>query len=131
MVLKISYLTIGQMAELVDLPQSVLRYWESVFDQLNPAKSPGGNRRYTEKDIEIIQRIKKLLYDQRFTIKGANKILNDEYGNQEKSFDITPEVNNIITDDEKNSTKNHIDIDNISVKSEIISELKKIITILS
>ncbi|MBN2426103.1 MAG: MerR family transcriptional regulator [Calditrichaceae bacterium] len=131
MTLRISYLTIGQMAELVDLPQSVLRYWESVFDQLNPAKSPGGNRRYAEKDIEIVQRIKKLLYDQGFTIKGANKIINDEYGNKEELSGITSEVNKIIAGDEKQPTKNYKNTDKIFISGEIITELKKIITILS
>lgn len=73
------YFTIGQVAEHVDLPQSVLRYWETVFDVLEPQKSKGGNRRYRKKDIEIILKIKKLLYEQGFTIKGANKQLKSIY----------------------------------------------------
>ncbi len=73
------YFTIGQVSEHVNLPQSVLRYWETVFDALKPQKSKGGNRRYRKKDIEIIQKIKELLYEEGFTIKGANKQLNSIY----------------------------------------------------
>ena len=80
MAFKDIYYTIGQVADHVDLPQSVLRYWETVFDVLNPHKSKGGNRRYSEQDIEIILKIKELLYDQGFTIKGANKQLKALYG---------------------------------------------------
>ncbi len=68
--------SIGQVAEYLDLPQSVLRYWETVFDRLNPEKSPGGNRLYSEEDINIIGTIKNLLYGEGFTIKGANHKLN-------------------------------------------------------
>ena len=65
------YYTIGQVSSLLDLPQSVLRYWETVFDSLSPAKSPGGSRQYSEEDIELVRTIKSLLYEQGFTIKGA------------------------------------------------------------
>ncbi len=70
------FYSIGQVSRYVDLPQSVLRYWETVFDRLQPQKSPGGSRQYTSEDIEIILTIKNLLYDQGFTIKGANQKLN-------------------------------------------------------
>ena len=63
--------SIGQTSKIVELPQSVLRYWETVFDNLKPEKTPGGTRKYTEKDIEIILQIKDLLYNRRFTIEGA------------------------------------------------------------
>ena len=64
--------SIGQVAAHTELPQSVLRYWETVFTRLNPLKSPGGSRQYSDADIAIIQRIKELLYEKGFTIKGAN-----------------------------------------------------------
>ena len=70
------FYSIGQVSRYVNLPQSVLRYWETVFDRLQPQKSPGGSRLYTGEDIEIILTIKNLLYDQGFTIKGANQRLN-------------------------------------------------------
>jgi len=64
--------SIGQVASHVNLPQSVLRYWETVFPLLNPVKSAGGSRQYSDADVTIVIRIKELLYEQGFTIKGAN-----------------------------------------------------------
>jgi DNA-binding transcriptional MerR regulator len=99
---------------MMDLPQSVLRYWETVFESLTPRKSSGGNRQYSEEDIEIIKRIKALLYDQGFTIKGAkNKLIS------ENSFD-KEEVANNGTGSVHSSRE----------KKFIIHELKEIIKIL-
>ncbi len=66
------YYSIGQVSEMTGIPQSALRYWETVFDVLEPKKSPGGSRQYLKHDIDIIFRIKELLYEKAFTIKGAN-----------------------------------------------------------
>ncbi len=82
------FYTIGQVAEYFDLPQSVLRYWETVFDALSPMKSPGGSRRYSDRDLKIISEIKHLLYQRGFTIKGANKLLNQKYHIQPISENI-------------------------------------------
>ena len=60
-----------KLSELVGVPSHVLRYWESEFPQLRPKKGRTGNRTYQAKDLEIIQRIRTLLYEQRFTIAGA------------------------------------------------------------
>jgi DNA-binding transcriptional MerR regulator len=67
--------SIGKVCKIVDLPQSVLRYWETVFDVFKPYKSPGGTRRYSESDIELILEIKDLLYNKKYTIAGANSKL--------------------------------------------------------
>ncbi|MEJ2054681.1 MAG: MerR family transcriptional regulator, partial [Calditrichaceae bacterium] len=69
------YYTIGQLSKISGLPQSVLRYWETVFDLLTPSKSGGGTRQYSEGDIKLVLEIKKLLYDEGYTIKGANKLI--------------------------------------------------------
>jgi DNA-binding transcriptional MerR regulator len=58
--------------------QYVLRYWETEFDDLRPQKNRAGNRIYSDKDVKLIQRIRELLRDQRFTIEGAKKILHEE-----------------------------------------------------
>jgi len=76
------YHTIGQVSEYLELPQSVLRYWETVFKQFDPHKSPGGNRLYTDEDIKLVKRIKELLYEQKFTIKGANSQLEKEFASE-------------------------------------------------
>lgn len=69
--------SIGYVSNITKLPQSVLRYWESVIEVFNPYKTEGGTRRYTDEDIQLILEIKKLLYEQKMTIAGANKILNN------------------------------------------------------
>ena len=52
------FYTIGQVSDLTNIPQSALRYWETVFSMLEPQKTPGGNRKYSEDDIQIILKTK-------------------------------------------------------------------------
>ncbi len=66
---------IGEVAELVDIKQYVLRYWESEFEALKPKKSKSNQRMYTRKDVEMVMMIKKLLYRDKFSINGARKAL--------------------------------------------------------
>lgn len=66
---------IGEAADYVGVKQYVLRYWETEFDQLKPKKSKNGQRMYTKKDVEMALMIKKLLYDDRFSIEGAQNAL--------------------------------------------------------
>jgi DNA-binding transcriptional MerR regulator len=70
------FYSIGQVAGYTGLPQSVLRYWETVFPRLCPKKTSGGTRQYSDADVSVIQTIKKLLYEQGYTIKGANAFMN-------------------------------------------------------
>ena len=65
------YYSIGEVSELTGIPSHVLRYWEGEFPQLHPKKGRTGNRTYQERDLEVIFKIKGLLYDRRFTIAGA------------------------------------------------------------
>jgi DNA-binding transcriptional MerR regulator len=81
------YYSISEVSKITDLEQYVLRYWESEFEQLKPAKNRAGNRIYTNKDIKMILHIKKLLRDERYTIEGAKQVLqsyipDDETGEQ-------------------------------------------------
>jgi len=57
------------------VPSYVLRYWESEFKLLRPKKNPAGQRLYRRRDLELVQRIKALLYDERLTLEGAKKRL--------------------------------------------------------
>lgn len=66
---------IGEAADYVGVKQYVLRYWETEFDLLKPKKSKNGQRMYTKKDVEMALMIKKLLYDDRFSIEGAQSAL--------------------------------------------------------
>ncbi len=72
------YYSISEVSTITGLEQYVLRYWESEFPQLKPAKNRAGNRIYTNKDIKLILYIKKLLRDERYTIEGAKRVL-EEY----------------------------------------------------
>ncbi len=69
------YYSIGEVSETTGLKQYVLRYWESEFPSLAPSKNRAGNRVYREKDIVLIQYIKHLLYEKKFTIEGAKQKL--------------------------------------------------------
>ena len=72
------YYSIGEVSEITILKQYVLRYWESEFSQLNPAKNSAGNRNYRKTDIDLINEIKSLLYKRHYTIKGAKQYLKDK-----------------------------------------------------
>jgi DNA-binding transcriptional MerR regulator len=69
------YYSISEVSKITDLEQYVLRYWESEFEQLKPAKNRAGNRIYTNRDIKLILYIKRLLRDERYTIEGAKQVL--------------------------------------------------------
>lgn len=72
------YFRIGEVSRLCSLPSYVLRFWETEFNQLKPSKSGTGQRMYRKIDVENVLRIKKLLYDQGFTIAGARQQLRAE-----------------------------------------------------
>ena len=69
------YFRIGEVAKLCKLPAYVLRFWESEFPLLKPVKSSTGQRMYRQRDVENVLRIKKLLYEEGFTIAGARQQL--------------------------------------------------------
>ena len=72
------YFRIGEVARLCRLPAYVLRFWETEFPQLKPVKSSTGQRMYRRRDVESVLRIKKLLYEDGFTIAGARGQLKEE-----------------------------------------------------
>jgi DNA-binding transcriptional MerR regulator len=69
------YFRIGEVARLAGIKPYVLRFWESEFGGLGPKKSGTGHRLYRRKDVELVLEIKRLLYEKRFTIEGARKVL--------------------------------------------------------
>jgi DNA-binding transcriptional MerR regulator len=89
------YYSISEVSRITDLEQYVLRYWETEFEQLKPAKNSSGNRIYTNKDIKLILLIKKLLKEEKYTIEGAKKILK----NFNISGDETKEGEDLKADD--------------------------------
>jgi len=81
--LKKLYYSISEVSKLTGVEQYILRYWETEFNQLRPSKNRAGNRIYTNKDINLILQIKKLLREEKYTIEGAKKILDDKVSYQE------------------------------------------------
>src|SRR5256885_15941592 len=72
------YFRIGEVSQLCRLPAYVLRFWETEFPQLKPVKSNTGQRMYRRKDVDAVLRIKKLLYEEGFTIAGARQQLRSD-----------------------------------------------------
>lgn len=72
-----AFRTISEVGEDLDLPQHVLRFWETRFTQIKPMKRGGGRRYYRPVDIDLIKGIRHLLYDRGYTIKGAQRLLKD------------------------------------------------------
>ncbi len=80
------YFTIGETSDVLDIKPHMLRYWEQEFPVLRPRKTPKGHRLYTRKNLEVILRIRELLYTEKFTIEGAKKKLNSEFRGESVSL---------------------------------------------
>src|ERR1700749_3426631 len=72
-----AFRTISEVAAELDVPQHVLRFWESRFSQIRPVKRAGGRRYYRPEDIDLLRGIRALLYGDGFTIRGVQKVLRD------------------------------------------------------
>ncbi|MDH4127734.1 MAG: MerR family transcriptional regulator [Spirochaetota bacterium] len=108
-----NYYTIGEVSQIVDLKEHVLRFWEKEFKELAPQKSIKGRRKYTKRDIQVIERIKSLLHKEGFTIIGARKHLTLEMRN-EVTQDTTPSPNSL----------------SYHEREKIVSKLKEIVQLL-
>ena len=73
-----AFRTISEVAEDLDLPQHVLRFWETRFGQIRPLKRGGGRRYYRPEDVDLLKGIKHLLYDEGYTIRGLQRILKEQ-----------------------------------------------------
>jgi DNA-binding transcriptional MerR regulator len=92
------YYPIREVAQITDVKESVIRFWESNFEELKPIKNRVGQRKYTKKDIDVIFIIKKLLYDDEYKISGAQKKLTEilalEDGHQMELFTVEEKIGN-------------------------------------
>ena len=84
-----AFRTISEVAEELDLPPHVLRFWETKFSQVRPLKRGGGRRYYRPEDVRLIRHIRDLLYNSGYTIKGVQKLIRD--GNLKKAGEIATE----------------------------------------
>ena len=93
------YFKIGEVSEIAGVQPSVLRFWETEFKQINPKRTPSGQRLYRRNDIDTILKIKELLYDKKFTIQGAKRYLRTNKKKDEEQTigldDIRSELENI------------------------------------
>jgi DNA-binding transcriptional MerR regulator len=75
-----AFRTISEVAEDLDVPQHVLRFWETKFSQVRPLKRGGGRRYYRPEDVELLRHIRDLLYTEGYTIKGVQRLLRESGG---------------------------------------------------
>ena len=113
------YYSISEVSEVTGLKQYVLRYWETEFPQLKPAKNRAGNRNYRSSDIDLIMEIKTLLYDRKFTIKGAKQFLKEPPKQQPAKKTVS--ANKIV------KLSNNLDLDTLKDLRKGLGELVKII----
>ena len=74
------YFKVGEVSEIADVPTYVLRFWETEFKRINPKRTPSGQRLYRKNDVELILKIKHLLYEKKYTIEGARQYLKSPPG---------------------------------------------------
>ena len=86
------FFKIGEVCEITGIQAHVLRYWESEFPMLAPQKNRAGQRTYRKRDVEMVLRIKELLYEEQYTIAGAKKRLQNEIRGASKLKVVTPEM---------------------------------------
>ena len=89
-----AFRTISEAAEQLNVPQHVLRFWETKFPQLKPLKRAGGRRYYRPEDLALLKRISDLLYTQGYTIKGVQRLL-DEGEPELPLGEVSPEDNTL------------------------------------
>ena len=116
-----AFRTIREVAEIIDVPQHVLRFWESKFRQVNPLKRGGGRRYYRPDDVILIKRIKKLLYDDGYTIKGVQKLLNES----KNKNDLLVKKSSIKTVSDTKISNTEFGVDKEKLK-EVLQELQEL-----
>lgn len=84
------YYSIGEVSEITSVEPHVLRYWETIFDELSPRKNKAGNRTYKQEDISVILKLKELIQNRKYSTAGAKKALHQNP--QEQDEVISPEM---------------------------------------
>ena len=133
-----AFRTISEVSEELKLPSHVLRFWETKFSQIQPLKRSGGRRYYRPKDIELLLKIKNLLYENGYTLKGVMKLLNNRL--ESATIDIQKdETEDLETKEDKDqipfsfNQENKLEILSANKKfkdelKDILSEIDKLIT---
>jgi len=111
------FFRIGEVSRMVGVPPHVLRFWESEFPAVSPRKTGRGHRRYRRKDVELFLQIKHLLYEKKFTIEGARRMLRNPAAKAVKRSARRPEQGSLFAADD-------------SMLEQIRAELSEILKIL-
>ena len=90
-----AYKTISEVSKSIDVPSHVLRFWETKFSQVKPIKRSGGRRYYRSEDIHTISSIRELLYNEGYTIRGAQKVLKSRLKNNKTTNNKLPALNHL------------------------------------
>jgi len=120
------YYSISEVSKLADLEQYILRYWETEFEELKPSKNRAGNRIYTNKDIQTIMKIKKLLRDEKYTIEGAKKIIKDKIEEEPELPQLFSETITVKEIKKVPEKTNNIDTDLEEIKKFLLNLLQKL-----
>lgn len=112
---------IGEVSKMLDLPASTLRYWENQFKQLKPVKSTGGQRFYTSKHIYLLEQLKDMLHNERYTIEGAKQRLKEIIANKENT--------DVHSNDKQNDNEEAATLSSYS-REDIKKELNEILLLL-
>lgn len=86
------YYSIGELSKIADVEPHVLRYWETVFDTLNPQKNRAGKRVYTEKDIETVLKLRELIIEKKYSTAGAKKAIRNGSAKESRTEKLPIEV---------------------------------------
>jgi DNA-binding transcriptional MerR regulator len=121
------YYSISEVSEMIDEEQHILRYWEKEFEQLNPKKNRAGNRIYSEKDISIIKIIKKLLREEKLSLKGAKENLSriNLGAFEDNLFSFSNEIDNSISQEFMNI--HDIPSDSVIMKKQQLQEVRSLL----
>ena len=125
---KSAFRTIAEVADDLGVATHVLRFWETKFNQIKPMKASGGRRYYRPDDVEVLKLIKGLLYDNRYTIEGVQRLIKERglknlLGSDEIQKDFFE--NEIVENSESNYEK--IEIENVHFDNCMLNELKGIV----
>ena len=113
-----AFRTISEVSSKLGIPQHVLRFWETKFNQVRPLKRGGGRRYYRPEDIALLSQIQRLLYENGYTIKGVQKLMRDGDLKQQSVLAAPETFENIGTKTDPNTAKKELRI--------ILSELQQI-----
>lgn len=118
-----AFRTIREVSEELDVPQHVLRFWETKFNQVRPLKRGGGRRYYRPEDVDLLRRIRSLLYADGYTIRGVQKLMREPGGKMLGEVPVFEPLEQVVTASAKQA--NSAGTEHIDVRGkEILQELE-------